>query len=125
MSMSRLNLEQQLDRETTEHEKHLRNCDAEMRSVREQLVKLNEKLAATETNLISTENDLKYLRMQIDERQKQIAELKEELAKSRSDFLLHLELFRKEKEEKENLLKKCDALEESIKANIDVKFLKI
>ena len=41
--MTRLNLEQQLDRETNDHEKHLRNCDSEMRSVKEQLIKLNEK----------------------------------------------------------------------------------
>ena len=120
LSMTRLDLEQRLDRETAEHERHLRNCDSEMRAVKEQLVKLNEKLSVKETNLISTENDLKYTKMQIDERQKQIIELKEELVKSKSDFALHLELFRKEKEEKENLLKKCDALEESIKANIEV-----
>jgi chromosome segregation ATPase len=120
LSMTRLDLEQRIDRETGEHERHLRSCDSEMRSVKEQLVKLNEKLALKETNLISTENDLKYTKMQIDERQKQIIELKEELSKSKADFALHLELFRKEKEEKENLLKKCDALEESIKKNIEV-----
>lgn len=119
LSLIRTSLEQQLDREKSEHEKHLQSCETEMRSLREQLMRINEKLSHKETNLISTENDLKYTRVQIEERQKQIDELKNELVRNKNEFALHLDLFRKEKEEKELLIKKCDALEESIKKNIE------
>ena len=119
LNVTKLNLEQQLDREKNDHEKHLRTCDAELRSTKEQLVRLNEKLSITEAKLISTENDYKYTKLQIEDRQKQINELKDDLVKNKADFAMHLELFRKEKQEKETLLKKCDSLEESIKKNVE------
>lgn len=119
LNMTRLNLEQQLEREKNDSEKHLQMCTTEMKTVRDQLIKLNEKLSITEAKLIATENDLKYTKLQIDDRQKQINELKTELDKSKSELVSQMDMFRKEKEEKESILKKCDALEESIKKNLD------
>lgn len=41
------------------------------------------------------------------------------MAKTKSEHNFNLNLFKKEKEEKENLFKKCQNLEEKIKVNID------
>jgi hypothetical protein len=117
LNIEKTNYEKQYNREREDREKFKGNYESEMSLLKEQQLKLMEKLGSAEAKLISTEKDVRYHKNQIEERQKLIDDLKEQLSRSKADYALQLNLFKKEKEEKERLLDKCEKLEADIKRN--------
>jgi chromosome segregation ATPase len=117
LNLEKSNYENQFNREKEDNEKVRKNYDSELIQLKDQQLKLTEKLSSAEAKLISTERDLKYTQNQIDEKEKQITSLRDELVKSKSDYSLQLNLLKLEKEEKENLIRKCETLEASLKKN--------
>ena len=117
LNIEKINYEKQYNREREDREKFKGNYESEMNLLKEQQLKLMEKLGSAEAKLISTEKDVRYHKNQIEERQKLIDDLKEQLSKSKAEYALQLNLFKKEKEEKERLLDKCEKLEADIKRN--------
>jgi chromosome segregation ATPase len=123
LSYERLKLEKQdierrvgKDRDDVDRVKS--SYEYEMTHLKEQSIKLTEKLSNTEARLASAEKESKNARQNIDERQKQIDELKDQLSKTKSELMLQLNLSKREKEEKEILLKKMDQMEETIRKNM-------
>ena len=117
LNLEKSNYENQFNREKEDNEKVRRNYDFELNQLKDQHLKLSEKLSTAEAKLISTERDLKYTQNQIDEKERQITSLRDELVKSKSDYSVQLNLLKIEKEEKENLIRKCESLEASLKKN--------
>ena len=117
LNLEKSNYENQFNREKEDNEKVKRNYDFELNQLKDQHLKLSEKLSTAEAKLISTERDLKYTQNQIDEKERQITSLRDELVKSKSDYSVQLNLLKIEKEEKENLIRKCESLEASLKKN--------
>ncbi len=117
LNLEKSNYENQFNREKEDNEKVRKNYDSELNQLKDQQIKLTEKLSTAEAKLISTERDLKYTQHQIDEKEKQITSLRDELVKCKSDYSVQLNLLKIEKEEKENLIRKCESLEASLKKN--------
>ena len=107
-----------LEQQTMEGVKLKKTYELEINSLRDQLNSLNKNTSVTEVKLISTEKEFQYMSIQMEERQKQIDELKSKLAKNDSDAVYNLNLYKREREEKESLLRKCAELETSLKLNI-------
>ena len=125
INMEKGNFEQRFNREKQDIDKMRSAYEGELNKMRSEQMKLIEKIAASEAKLVSTEKDVEIARAQVQEREKQINELREQLAKSKTEYALHLNLFKQEKEEKENLLRKCELLEDTVKRNMEeVKELK-
>jgi chromosome segregation ATPase len=108
-----------MNREKQDVDKMRASYDNELSKMRNEQMRLMEKLALAEAKLVSTEKEVELAKSQIQDKEKQMAELKEQLAASKTEFALQLNLFKKEKEEKEALLKKCEMLEQVVRKNMD------
>jgi hypothetical protein len=110
--------EQKLDREKDESGKMRKNNDSELIMLKEQQLNLVKKLEDAEIKLMTAEKEAKFTKGQIELREKQIVDLKDQLSRLKSEFDINLNLFKKEKEEKEQLLQKCNSLENNIKKHL-------
>jgi chromosome segregation ATPase len=119
LSIEKSNYERLLDRDKGDVDKLKSNYDSEMSRLRSEQIKLAEKLAFNEAKLLSCERDLDRARNLLQEKERHVKEMKDELAKAKTDFELQLNLFKKEKEEKDVLLRKCEMLEEQLRKNIE------
>ena len=106
-------------REKDDIEKTKRDLEFEVTTLKNERLKLLEKLASEEARLISTEKDEHYTKILIDERHKQMEELRNEHFKTKNDLALQTTLLQKEKEEKQALVLKCEALEDNIRKHLD------
>ena len=110
--------EQKLDKEKDESGKMRKNNDSELIMLKEQQLNLVKKLEDAEIKLMTAEKEAKFAKGQIELREKQIVDLKDQLSRLKSEFDINLNLFKKEKEEKEQLLQKCNSLENNIKKHL-------
>lgn len=110
--------EQKLDKEKDESGKMRKNNDSELIMLKEQQLNLVKKLEDAEIKLMTAEKEAKFTKGQIELREKQIVDLKDQLSRLKSEFDINLNLFKKEKEEKEQLLQKCNSLENNIKKHL-------
>jgi hypothetical protein len=108
-----------MNREKQDVDKVRGSYENELSKMRSEQMRLMEKLALAEAKLVSTEKEVELAKTQIQDKERQMAELKEQLAKSKTELALQLNLFKREHDEKEALLKKCEMLEEVVRKNMD------
>lgn len=118
LTSEKANYEQKLDREKDESGKMRKNNDSELSMLKEQQLNLIKKLEDAEIKLMTAEKEAKFTKSQIELREKQIVDLKDQLSRLKSEYDINMNLFKKEKEEKEQLLQKCNSLENNIKKHL-------
>ncbi len=118
ISAEKASYEQKLDKEKDESGKLRKNNDSELSMLKEQQFNLVKKLEDAEIKLMTAEKEAKFAKGQIELREKQIVDLKDQLSRLKSEFDINMNLFKKEKEEKEQLLQKCNSLESNIKKHL-------
>ena len=119
MQLDKLNVEKNnFEHKLDETGKIRKNNDFELIMLKEQQTSLVKKLEDAEIKLMAAEKEAKFAKSQIELREKQIVDLKDQLSRIKSEFDINMNLFKKEKDEKEELLKKCNSLETNIKRQL-------
>jgi chromosome segregation ATPase len=119
MNAERGQFEQQMSRDKQDVDKMRDSYEHEMAKMRGEQMRLMERLALAEAKLVSAEKELEAARQAVHEREKQVGELREQLAKVSTELALQLNVVKKERDEKETLLKKCEMLDELVRKNMD------
>ncbi len=112
-------LEKQVGREESDSVSLKRDYEQEIAMLKEQVQVLNKELGLGVVKLVSAEKEYQYLKSQVEDRQAQIDELRKEATRYRSEVEGNLRMIKIERQEKEELLKKCAQLEDNIKSNIN------
>ncbi len=92
-----------------------------MDALRKEIKELGKSLSVTEVKLVTAEKECQYLKSQIEERERQMEGLGGELIKQGAELARNLGLVERERQEKERLIRKCEGLEETLKANIEAR----